>query len=238
MSDPNQPMEVPQPPTPRWGTLPFAFWHRSDPMTRATVVNSVLTLFAVFFALIFGAGSLIVAVNSLRATSESLRQSNLSTTYTLGFEIDRFQEDHPKLAKFFDKAIRGPLSDQALADEYQKLSAEDQVLIYVGCEKIADFSEIAFMQRDLFPPDDWDTWWRYMVDTYDESAVYRDFLAKRKDWYAFVDELQPENVRGTIEVIRGNRKPAPPPSNESLNAGGESVFWNMLSGERRFDLPE
>jgi hypothetical protein len=59
--------------------------------------------------------------------------------------------------------------DQALADEYQKLPEEDQVLIYVGCEKIADFSEIAFMQRDLFPSDDWDTWWRYMADTYDEA---------------------------------------------------------------------
>ena len=184
-------------------TQPAATKSRWDAMTWATVVNSFLTLAALVAAIFLGLRSLHVAEDSQRATSESLRQNNLATIYTLGFEITKFQEEHPKVARFFDKELPRPMTDQEMWEEYKKLPEEDQILVYVGCEKFADFSEIAFMQRELLPPDDWDTWWSYITDQYDESPIFRDFLSKRPTWYAYLEAIKPENRE---EYYRGYQR--------------------------------
>src|SRR5215210_4388192 len=90
-----------QPPTSGAVTRRAAPWRGWDAITWATVVNSALTLMALMVAIFLG-------VYSLWATSENLRQSNMATIYAFGFEITKFQEEHPKLAKFFDKGLRGP----------------------------------------------------------------------------------------------------------------------------------
>lgn len=159
-------------------------------------MNSVLTLMALILALFLG-------IQSIWATSENLRQSNMAMIYSFGFEITKFREEHPKLAKFFDKGLRRPMTDQELWDEYMKLPEEEQTLIYLGCERMADFSAIAFFQREALPDDDWDTWWSYIVDQYDENPIYRDFLSKRPTWYAFLDAVKPAN-RG--KYFRGNQR--------------------------------
>jgi hypothetical protein len=220
MSDPNHPVQVDQaadgqvvqtqvfaptdiPATAPPATPPVAPKTGWDAMTWATVVNSVLTLAALVVALFMGVRSLRVAEDSLRATSESLRQSNLATIYALGLEVTKFQDEHPKLARFFDKALRKPITDQELWEEYKKLPEEEQTLVYLGCQRIADFSQIAFVQRDMLPADDWDTWWSYITDQYDESPIYRDFLSRRPTWYAFLEAIKSEN---RAEYYRGYQK--------------------------------
>ena len=172
-----------------------------------------LTLAGVFI-------SLVVGIASLRETHNSLRQSNIDTIYSLGFEVTKYQEENPNLAKFLDKELRQPwiteqdywsdfdkhatdLSKEEQAkvreeyvkmwDEYRMLDEHGQTLLYLGCERIADFSQIAFMQREILPDEDWNTWWSYLTDQYDESPFYRIFLSKRPSWYAFIDAIKPQN---------------------------------------------
>jgi hypothetical protein len=155
---------------------------------------------------------------SLRETNKSLRQNNLATIYTLGFEITKYQQENPKLAKFLDKQLRQPWitekeylaeveaeveklpkEQQAKArdeykklwEEYSKVDEDKQTLLYLGCERIADFSQIAYMQREVLPDEDWNTWWSYITDQYDESPFYRVFLSKRPTWYAFLEDIKP-----------------------------------------------
>jgi hypothetical protein len=180
MSDPKQP-------------APAAATHRWDAMTWASVVNAACTLVALAIALFLGLRSMRVAEDSLRATGDSLRQSNLATIYTLDMETTKFFEANPKLSKFFDKMHRPPMTDPELEAEFQKLSEEQRVLVYLACERITDFMQVTFVQRDALPADEWDTWWRSFGDQYDESPVLRDYLAKRSTWYAFVEAIKPEN---------------------------------------------
>jgi len=211
-------------------TLTAAEKRRWDAMTWATVVNSFLTLATVIVAIVLGFRSLRVSEDSLRATSESLRQNNLATIYTLGGELTKFDQENPDLAKFFDKDLRRPwITEQEfwqqfdnlpkgkqteeLRQEYKKLWEEfsqldekkdkqgdggkgRQVVVYMACQRIADFTQIAFIQRDVIPNHDWNTWWSYMTDQYDESPFYRAFLANRPTWYAFLDAIKPENRGG------------------------------------------
>jgi hypothetical protein len=143
------------------------------------------------------------STEQLTQLRNSLTQNNLTTIYTLGSEILKFQQAHPKLAKFFDKELRPSTTEEQLKEEYEKLSEEERTLIYLGSEQLADFSQIAFMQRDILPADDWDTWWSYITDQYDESPIYRDFLLKRSAWYAFLEEVKPEN---RAKYYRGYQK--------------------------------
>ena len=82
-----------------------------------------------------------------------------------------------------------------LWDDYKLLDGkkDQQVVVYMACQRIGDFTQIAFIQRDIIPDHDWNTWWSYMTDQYDESPFYRAFLAKRPTWYAFLDAIKPEN---------------------------------------------
>jgi len=179
------------------------WWRRWDAMTWSTLIGV--------------AGALFIGIVSLRETNKSLRQNNLATIYTLGFEVTKDQQENWKIAKFLDKELRQAwVTEKALWgefeklpkeqqtkelrdeytkmwDEYSKLEEKDQTMLYLGCMKIADFSQIAFMQREVLPNEDWNTWWSYIADQYDESPFYRVYLSKRPTWYAFLDAVKPQN---------------------------------------------
>jgi hypothetical protein len=76
-------------------------------------------------------------------------------------------------------------------------------MVYLGCERIADFTQVAFVQREALPADEWNTWWTYMADQYDESPIFRDYLAKRATWYSFPDAVKAEN---RAKYYRGHQK--------------------------------
>jgi hypothetical protein len=196
---------------------PAALQRRWSALTCAAVVNASCTLVALGASLFLGLRSLRVSEESLRATSESLRQNNLATIYTLGGELTKFDQENPKLSEFFEAEARKPwATEEALWGEYEKLpkgrktcevrdeyakmwadykalDKDEQVKVYMTCQRIADFSQIAFVQRHVLPDDDWDTWWNYITDQYDESPLYRVFLSRRPGWYAFLDAVKPEN---------------------------------------------
>jgi hypothetical protein len=166
--------------------------HHWDAMTRATIATSVGTLAA-----------LAVALLGLRATFDSLRYYNLATIYGFSQDVTKFFEAHPELNKFFDKEFRPPMTDQQLWDAFHKLPEDQQVMVKLGCMRIADFTQMAFLQRKTLPADDWDTWWSSMTDQYDECPMYRDYLAKRPTWYAFDDAIRPEN---RAKYYRGSQR--------------------------------
>lgn len=167
------------------------WWRRLEPMTWVTLLGV-----AVAFC---------IGIVSLWATNKSLRQSNLATIYTLGAEIIKVEQATPSIVKFFDKTRRPAMTDEEIWDEFKNLHPDEQTRIYLHCTQIADFLQIAFLQREALPADDWDTWWSYSIDLYDESPIYRDFLAQRPQWYVFMGEgaLKPENRAG---YYRGYQK--------------------------------
>jgi hypothetical protein len=208
---------TPAPAVPSASAPPAAPQGRWSALTCAAVVNASCTLVALGASLFFGLRSLHVSEQSLRATSESLRQNNLATIYTLGGELTKFDQENPKLSKFFEAEARKPwVTERELWAEYEKLpegrrtaevrdeyakmwadyqalDRDEQVKVYMTCQRVADFSQIAFVQRHELPDDDWDAWWNCITDLYDESPLYRVFLSKRPGWYAFLDAVKPEN---------------------------------------------
>jgi hypothetical protein len=160
---------------------PVRWWGRLDPVTWVTLLGVAVALY--------------IGIVSLRATNNSLRQSNLATIYTLGAEITKVEQATPSIAKFFDKTRRPAMTDEEIWGEFKKLPPDEQTRIKLHCEQIADFLQIAFLQREALPADDWDTWWSYSIDLYDESPIYRDFLAQRPRWYVFMGQgaFKPEN---------------------------------------------
>jgi hypothetical protein len=165
-----------------------------DAMTWATVVNAVCTLVALVVAVWLGLRSMRVAEDTLRTTAESLRQSNLATIYGLGSETTKFIEANPQLSRFFDKTHRRPdMTDEELWQEFKKLPEDQQIVVDLGCDRIADFMQVAFVQRSVLPADEWNKWWSYFADQYDESPILRGYLVKRAAWFAFTDAIKPEN---------------------------------------------
>jgi hypothetical protein len=143
-------------------------------------------------AVALGLHGVKMAEATVASMNENLLQSNLLTIYRLNLETSKFFEANPRLIRFFDKMDRKAVSDQVLMDEFSKLSDQDQTLVRLGCQKVADLMQVIFLQRMLLPAEDWDDWWRYMADQFDESPVLRDYLSKRQNWYAFLAAIQPE----------------------------------------------
>ena len=214
-----------QPQSDARATLPTDPKHPEAITAKATKSIARLTSFMAFLTVL----SLYMSWNSVVTTGESLRQSNLATIYTLSGELTRFDQENPALSKFFDKeARRKPwVTEEDLRketpDEYTKLWEDfealdknnrgdryEQFKVYMACQRIADFSQLAFLQRDVLPAEDWDTWWNYITDQYDESPLYRIYLAKRARWYSpeFVEAVKPDPRDPThrAKYYRGEQK--------------------------------
>lgn len=173
-------------------TLPA--WKRRpwNAETWSTVVTAVCTLITLIVAVLLGLHSMRTSERSLETMSENVRQSNLLGIYSLNLESSKFFDAHPQLVKFFDKLYRPEMTDKQLQEEFDKLEDSQKALVRLGCDKLADFMQVAFLQRDKLPDADWNNWWSSMCDEYDESLVLREYLMKRRKAYAFINAIKPE----------------------------------------------
>lgn len=72
---------------------------------------------------------------------------------------------------------------------------EEQALVLIGVEGLADFMDTAYAQRDTLHPDsgEWNTWWNSFVDCYDENPILQDMLVTNSDEYSVATMLRPEH---------------------------------------------
>jgi hypothetical protein len=78
---------------------------------------------------------------------------------------------------------------------FQKASPDEQALVLIGVEALADFMDTAYSQRETLRPDagEWNTWWNYFIDCYDENPVLRDMLVTNSDEYSVAAVLSLEH---------------------------------------------
>lgn len=148
--------------------------------------------FGILLVLIWTVKAQTAAIDTAK---QALQQNTLATVYSLSQSAHAFLDANPGLIVHFDKNFRGCRSDEDLRNEYENADVETQGKIKLGCEKIADFMQVAFTQRELFPDGDWNTWWAYFCDAHDESPKLRDFLKDRDTWYEFTPILSDKKRR-------------------------------------------
>jgi hypothetical protein len=166
---------------------------RWSPDTWAAILTSVSTFAALVVAMLLGLHAMRTAEESLRSSAEFTRQSNLLAIYNLNQESMKFFEANPALVPYFDKTYRAGKTDQEVLESVPKLPQNQKILLELACEKIADFMQVVFLQRDVLPAQDWDNWWSSICDQYDEGPLLRDYLQRRAKWYAYGTALLPEN---------------------------------------------
>ena len=119
--------------------------------------------------------------------------------YTQANTTTRFLQDHPQLYDYFKRRPNGTQSAREHADmvktRFQKASPEEQALVLIGTEGLADFMDTAYAQRDTLRSNsgEWNTWWNYFVDCYDENPILRDMLVTSSDEYSVAEMLKPEH---------------------------------------------
>jgi hypothetical protein len=122
-----------------------------------------------------------------------------ATFYTQVNTTTRFLQDHPSLYDYFKKRPDSKLSAKEHSDRvkarFDKASAEEQALVLIGVEALADFMDTAYAQRETLRPDtgEWNTWWNYFVDCFDENPILREMFDANPDEYAVAEMLKPEH---------------------------------------------
>jgi hypothetical protein len=118
--------------------------------------------------------------------------------YTQVHTITRFLEDHPSLYDYFKRRpnVRQSATehDEMVKARFQKATSEEQALVLIGVESLADFMDTAYAQRETLRPEtgEWNTWWNYFVDCYDENPMLRELLSKNDDEYSVAEMLKLE----------------------------------------------
>jgi hypothetical protein len=113
--------------------------------------------------------------------------------------ITRFLQDHPSLYDYFKRRpnLRQSAKEHSemVRARFQKATAEEQALVLIGDESLADFMDTAYAQRETLRPEtgEWNTWWNYFVDCYDENPLLRELLSANADEYTVADMLKPEH---------------------------------------------
>jgi hypothetical protein len=122
-----------------------------------------------------------------------------ATFYTQVHTITRFLQDHPALYDYF-KRRPGPKQSakehcDMVRSRFQKATPEEQALVLIGVESLADFMDTAYAQRETLRPEtgEWNTWWNYFADCYDENPILRELLSANGDEYTVAEMLKPEH---------------------------------------------
>jgi hypothetical protein len=65
----------------------------------------------------------------------------------------------------FDKESAREHGEKVRA-RFEKATPEEQALVLIGVEALADFMDTAYAQRETLRPDagEWNTWWNYFID--------------------------------------------------------------------------
>jgi len=95
-------------------------------------------------------------------------------------EIDRFLFEQPSFRRYLYGETTPPT-----------MSLEQQSRLETVTEMFVDFADNVYIQaknlqeESVYPgqADLWDSWAGYFHDVYEKSAVVKEFVAKRRDWY-------------------------------------------------------
>jgi hypothetical protein len=129
----------------------------------------------------------------------AFQNQQTATFYTQVYTTTRFLQDHPNLYDYFKRRPNGKESAKEHSDSvkarFERASSEEQALVLIGVESLADFMDTAYAQRETLRPEtgEWNTWWNYFVDCYDENPILRDLLATNPDEYTVAEMLKPEH---------------------------------------------
>jgi hypothetical protein len=129
---------------------------------------------------------------------KAFQNQQSATFYTQLNTTTRFLEDHPTLYDYFKKRPYGNQSTKEHGDmvtaRFEKASPEEQALVLIGVECLADFMDTAYAQRETLRADtgEWNTWWNYFIDCYDENPILRQMLSENSDEYTVAEMLKPE----------------------------------------------
>ena len=110
----------------------------------------------------------------------------------------RFLQEHPNLYDYFKRRPHDNQSAKEHGDmllaRFKKATPEEQALVLVGIECLADFMDTAYAQRETLRAagGEWNTWWNYFIDCYDENPILRELLAENSDEYTVADALKPD----------------------------------------------
>jgi len=130
---------------------------------------------------------------------QAFQNQQTATFYTQVNMTTRFLQDHPSLYDYFKKRPNGKESAKEHSDRvkarFERASAEEQALVLIGVESLADFMDTAYAQRETLRPEtgEWNTWWNYFVDCYYENPILRDLLSTNPDEYTVAEMLKPEH---------------------------------------------
>jgi hypothetical protein len=130
---------------------------------------------------------------------QAFQNQQTATFYTQVNTTTRFLQDHPQLYDYFKRRPSSKLSAKEHSDRvkarFEKASAEEQALVLIGVESLADFMDTAYAQRETLRREtgEWNTWWNYFIDCYDENPILRDLFDANPDEYTVADVLKPEH---------------------------------------------
>lgn len=177
-----------------------------------------LSLFSFLLGIVSLGAAIYIATNEISSLNSSITQQTATDVYSVGLQTSTLLIENPELRKYFEdvndffsaKAIPRNLvsgfrtksqrdeqwriqrekAENALKNETPKTRAK----VWSYAEFLADFLELAFVNRNLLQPDDWKSWWYYICDQYDGSAALREYCRVRggedaRKWYSFVDEV-------------------------------------------------
>ena len=119
--------------------------------------------------------------------------------YTQVNTTTRFLQEHPSLYDYFKNRPNSKLSAKEhgaqVKARFDQASAEEQALVLIGVESLADFMDTAYAQRETLRPDtgEWNTWWNSFVDYYDENPILRELFDANPDEYSVAEMLKPEH---------------------------------------------
>lgn len=119
--------------------------------------------------------------------------------YTQVNTTTRFLQEHPGLYDYFKIRPNSKLSAREHAAQvkarFEKANADEQALVLIGVECLADFMDTAYAQRETLRADtgEWNTWWNSFVDYYDENPILRELFDANPDEYSVSEMLKPEN---------------------------------------------
>lgn len=159
-----------------------------------------------------------LAKSELESLKSSITQQTATDVYSVGLQTSTLLIENPELRIYFEDVndffsakavprnsssgfrtksqrdeqwlVQRKKAEKALKNEAPKARAK----VWSYAEFLADFLELAFVNRNLLQPDDWKLWWYYICDQYDGSAALREYCRVRggedaRKWYSFVDEV-------------------------------------------------
>jgi len=193
------------------------------------------SVFLSLASLLLAGWALDIARKELDSLKSSITQQTATAVYSAGLQTSTILIENPKITPYFEdldvffaKTITCPnsksnsRSEEDRAEEWRvqrdkaamQLATEDpltQAKVWSYAEFLADFLELAFVNKHLLQTNDWKSWWYYICDQYDASAVLREFCQVRggkegRKWYSFVDEVNKsdtEREQFLIDYLKG-----------------------------------